>query len=72
MWIVSGSYDKSVWVWDTSTGVELKKLMGHTGLVRSVAFSSNGMWIVSGSLGLHTIPYLTVRRYGHTVTVPSP
>ena len=39
--IVSGSYDKSVRVWDASTGVELKELKGHTGSVFSVAFSSD-------------------------------
>ena len=49
MQIVSGSIDMSVWVWDASTGVELKKLTVHTGAVSSVAFSSNGMQIVSGS-----------------------
>jgi WD40 repeat protein len=29
---VSGSLDKSVRVWDASTGVELKELKGHTEL----------------------------------------
>jgi WD40 repeat protein len=36
-------------VWDASTGVELKELKGHTKSVDSVAFSSDGMRIVSGS-----------------------
>ena len=49
MWIVSSLYDRSVWVWDASTGVELKALKGHTDSVRLVAFSSNGTQIVSGS-----------------------
>ncbi|TFK18165.1 hypothetical protein FA15DRAFT_628203, partial [Coprinopsis marcescibilis] len=35
--IVSGSYDKSVRVWDASTGEMLKKLEGHTNSVSSVA-----------------------------------
>ena len=48
-WIVSGSDDKSVRVWDASTGVELKELKGHTRSVNSVAFSSDGTRIVSGS-----------------------
>jgi WD40 repeat protein len=51
MQIVSGSFDKSVRVWDASTGVELKVLKGHTKWVNSVAFSSDGMQIVSGSDG---------------------
>jgi WD40 repeat protein len=47
--IVSGLSDKSVWVWDASTGAELKKLKGHTNWVTSVAFSPDGKHIVSGS-----------------------
>jgi WD40 repeat protein len=47
--IVSGSEDKSVRVWDASTGAELKVLNGHTGYVYSTAFSSDGTCIVSGS-----------------------
>jgi WD40 repeat protein len=47
--IVSGSSDKSVRVWDASTGAELKVLNGHTSAVYSVAFSPDGTRIVSGS-----------------------
>ena len=47
--IVSGSGDKSVWVWDASTGETLKVLEGHTSNVWSVAFSSDDRQIVSGS-----------------------
>jgi WD40 repeat protein len=47
--IVSGSEDKSVRVWDASTGAELKVLNGHTGSVWSAAFSIDGTCIVSGS-----------------------
>jgi WD40 repeat protein len=36
-------------VWDVSTGVELNELKGYTSSVRPVAFSSDGMQIVSGS-----------------------
>ena len=46
---MSGSSDKSVRVWDASTGVELKVLKGHSDQVCSVAFSSDGTQIVSGS-----------------------
>ena len=49
-WIVSGSDDNSVHVWDASTGVELMELKGHTNYVFSVAVSSDSKWIVSGSL----------------------
>ena len=44
--IVSGSYDKSVRVWDASMGDELKVLKGHTDRVISVAFSPDGKHIV--------------------------
>ena len=47
--IVSGSTDKSVRVWDASTGAALQQLNGHTANVNSVAFSHDGMYIVSGS-----------------------
>ena len=49
--IVSGSRDKTIRVWDASTGVEmLPPLRGHDSWVRSVAFSPDGSKIVSGSL----------------------
>ncbi|CAA7260761.1 unnamed protein product [Cyclocybe aegerita] len=48
MRIVSGSQDRSVRVWDASTGAELKVLNGHCNRVYSVAFSSDGTR-VSGS-----------------------
>ena len=47
--IVSGSDDESVWVWEVSTGNQLKELKGHTNSVTSVAFSPDGKHIVSGS-----------------------
>ncbi|KNZ82248.1 hypothetical protein J132_04209, partial [Termitomyces sp. J132] len=47
--IVSGSDDSSVRVWDASSGVQLQELNGHTDLVTSVAFSPNGKPIVSSS-----------------------
>ena len=36
-------------VWDASTGAALQQLNGHTDLVNSVAFSHDGIHIVSGS-----------------------
>ena len=48
--IVSGSYNKTIRVWDANTGVEmLPPLRGHNDYVRSVAFSHDGSKIVSGS-----------------------
>ena len=50
IYIVSGSSDNSVRVWDALSGVELKVFTGHTVHVLSVAFSSDSTHIVSGSL----------------------
>jgi len=48
--IVSGSDDKTIQVWDASTGVEmLPPIQGHNSVIHSVAFLPNGSKIVSGS-----------------------
>ena len=47
--IVSGGENKTLKVWDAATGEETLTLTGHTGGVRSVAFSPDGQRIVSGS-----------------------
>jgi dipeptidyl aminopeptidase/acylaminoacyl peptidase len=48
--IASGSFDKTIRLWDAASGRELRTLSGHTGWVTSVAFSPDGRTIVSGSL----------------------
>jgi WD40 repeat protein len=35
--LASGSYDKTIKIWDTTSGKELKTLNGHTGSVNSLA-----------------------------------
>ncbi|KAH7916872.1 WD40 repeat-like protein, partial [Leucogyrophana mollusca] len=46
--IVSGSDDKTICVWDASTGTQiLPPMWGHQGLVQSVAFSPDGTHILS-------------------------
>jgi len=47
--IVSGSYDKTLKVWDAATGQATLTLGGHTGCVYSVAYSPDSTGIVSGS-----------------------
>ena len=48
--IVSGSWDKTLRVWELRTGRCLNTLQGHTSLVNSVAVSPDGRHIVSGSV----------------------
>ncbi len=47
--LVSGSYDKTIKLWDVKTGKEIHTFEGHDGPVRSVNFSPNGKTLVSGS-----------------------
>ena len=46
--IVSGSWDKTVRVWDAQTGEALHTLEGHSTVVTSVAYSPDGKRIESG------------------------
>ena len=45
----AGGYDKTIKLWDTTTGKGLLTLKGHSGPVYSVAFSPDGKRLVSGS-----------------------
>lgn len=47
--IASGSWDKTIRLWDAQTGQELRILSGHGSWVMSVAFSPDGKTLVSGS-----------------------
>jgi WD40 repeat protein len=47
--IVSGGWDRTVKVWDATTGQHLRTLQGHTAAVLAVAISSDGKRIVSAS-----------------------
>ncbi|KAF7376837.1 WD40 repeat-like protein [Mycena sanguinolenta] len=47
--VVSGSNDKTVCIWDATTGAVRWKMDGHTSSVRSVAFSPDGARVVSGA-----------------------
>jgi WD40 repeat protein len=40
--VISCSYDKTVRLWDTSTGAALQTLEGHIDLVNSASFSPDG------------------------------
>src|ERR1700736_1239626 len=51
-YVVTGSFDKTIKVWDAATGKEFKTFAGpngHTALVLSVAVSPDGTLVASGS-----------------------
>jgi WD40 repeat protein len=47
--LASGSWDKTVKLWDAKTGAVVQTLTGHTDFVTSVAFSPDGTRLASGS-----------------------
>lgn len=51
-YVVTGSFDKTLKLWETATGKEIKSFggpAGHQNLVLSVAFSPNGRVLASGA-----------------------
>jgi WD40 repeat protein len=49
MRVLTGSYDSTAKLWDAETGQEIRTFGGHTGHVRSVAFSPDGARVLTGS-----------------------
>ncbi|HEY9662970.1 MAG TPA: WD40 repeat domain-containing serine/threonine-protein kinase, partial [Allocoleopsis sp.] len=47
--IASGSFDKTIRLWDLQTGQLIRTFTGHRDAVRSVALSADGKTLVSGS-----------------------
>ncbi len=47
--IVTGSYDGTAIVWDTSTGEELRRFVGHRDCVNAVAVSPNDRFVLTGA-----------------------
>ncbi len=47
--VVSGSKDRTIKLWDVKTGKEIREFTGHKNSVESVSFSPCGQFIVSGS-----------------------
>jgi WD40 repeat protein len=50
MYVISGSYNGSIDLWDVNTGNKLRTFKGHSEPVLSLAFSHTGTQIISGSL----------------------
>ena len=47
--IASSSRDQTIRLWDVQSGVEKRRLTGHTDTVYSVVFSPDGQTLASGS-----------------------
>jgi parallel beta-helix repeat protein len=48
-YVVSGSRDNTVRLWELATGQEVRRFMGHADWVSSVAVTPDGKYVVSGS-----------------------
>ena len=48
--LLSGSWDKTLKLWDVNTGQLIRTFRGHLGRIKSVAFSHDGQRVVSGSV----------------------
>ena len=47
--IASGSYDKTIQLWNVSTGTRIRGFAGHVYEVSSLAFSPDGAYLLSGA-----------------------
>ncbi len=47
--VLSGSWDEMLRLWEVESGQEVRQFTGHSGDVRSVAFSPDGRYVLSGS-----------------------
>ena len=74
--MVSGSYDRTLKVWDINSGTELLTLTGHEGEVNGCAFSPDGSFIISVSVDMSLIVWDVstgaVRRRFRNVTRKMP
>jgi WD40 repeat protein len=70
--LISANDQGTLHIWDYETGTLLRSCKGHEGVVHSVAFSSDGKWLVSGSMDRTVRLWLVAtgeeqRRFGDSV-----
>ena len=47
--IISGSWDKTLKMWDLKTGNCLQTFVGHTSVVKTACLSNDNLFVISGS-----------------------
>ena len=67
--LASGSWDRTIRLWDPHTGLQKTTLIGHTSNIHSVAFSPDGQTLVSA--GGDTTIRLWDSRTGELKTIPT-
>ncbi|MER7701587.1 NB-ARC domain-containing protein [Kitasatospora sp. NPDC097605] len=51
-WLITGSNDGTVRIWDRATSTQTATLTGHTGWVHAVAISPDGAWLTTTGIDL--------------------
>jgi guanine nucleotide-binding protein subunit beta-2-like 1 protein len=67
---LSGSWDKTLRLWDLNTGTTTRQFVSHTKDVLSVAFSADNRQIVSGSRDKQIKLWNTLAQCKHTIQHP--